>query len=192
MRLTVRVEDVGQSMSRNTDTVILNDDLEFVGRVDDLHDDAPPARRKTNRVGAEVDHKLVEPVWVADVGELRSVTLPLESDPCLIRLWVKLFNDAIHKRCEIERLPIDVYESRSGPRDVQDVFDELEKSFGALPDDFRQTLLTARQWAGIAAMKELHGATNRRQRRPQLVCDHRKEFLLRLLDLAQLPGHRVE
>lgn len=153
VRLTVRVEDVRQSSRGNADTVILDHNLEFRGRVDDLHDDATPARGKADRVGAEVGHELVEPFSIAHVSELRSVALALEGDTRLGGLGMKLFDDAIYERCEIERLPIELYEPRAEAGHLEDFFDEPEKALGALADDVCQTLLTVRERTGSAPMK---------------------------------------
>ena len=75
--LSVGVEDARQGISGDPYARVLDLELELRARVDEPHNHAATARGKADRVGAEVDHELVEPFLVAYVREMRPVALAL-------------------------------------------------------------------------------------------------------------------
>src|SRR5262249_9263911 len=81
MGLPIGVEDVRQRVSGNSDAGVLDLELELRPGVDHPHDDSPARPREPDRVGAEVDDHLMEPLAIAIVGEARSKTLELEAHP---------------------------------------------------------------------------------------------------------------
>src|SRR5882724_2861194 len=190
--LPIGVEDARQDIGGDSNDRVLDLEVELRARVDDPHDDASAARGKADRVGAEVDHELVEPFLVAEVCEVRPVALALEGDTRLLGLWVKLLDAAGHERREVKRLTVELHEPGAEARHLEDLIGEPEQPLGALSDDAGETPLLLRERAGSALVKEVDGAADRRERRAELVGDRREELALRLLHLAQLARHRVE
>jgi len=70
VRLPIGVENGGERRRGNPDTSVLDLQLNLRPGVDDTDDDAPPARREADGVGAQVHHELVQPLRVAEIGEV--------------------------------------------------------------------------------------------------------------------------
>src|SRR6266850_280822 len=167
--LSVGVEDARQRIGGDAHARVLDLELELWARVDDPYDDAPAARGKADRVGAEVDHELIEPFLVAEVREVRPVALALQSDTRLLGLRVKLLDDAVHELREVERLTVELHEPGLEARHLQDLIGEPEQPLGAQRDDVGEALLPLRERAGSALVQDVDGAADRRERRPELV-----------------------
>ena len=123
---------------------------------------------------------------------MRPVALALQGDPRLLGLRVKLLDDAVHEHREVERLTVELHEPRPEPRHLEDLIGEPEQPLGTPPDDVGQAPLLLGEGAGSTLVKEVDGAADRRERRPELVGDGCEELPFRLLHLAQLARHRVE
>jgi hypothetical protein len=77
---SVRVEDVVAGIRGDARDRVLDLELEIRARVQQPHDDTATGRRETDRIGAEVDHELVEGMSVADKREIRAIALTLQSE----------------------------------------------------------------------------------------------------------------
>src|SRR6266404_6837932 len=157
--LSVGVEDARQGIDGDAHARVLDLELELRARVDDSHDDVPAARGKSDRVGAEVDHELVEPFFVSEVREVRSVAFALQSDTRLLGLRVKLLDDAVYESREVERFPVEV-DPGAEARQLEDLIGEPEQPLGAQPDDVGEALLLLGEGAGTARVKEVDGAAD--------------------------------
>src|SRR5436309_3832140 len=188
--LAVGVEDVRQRVGGDADARVLDLELELRARVDQPHDDVPPARAEADPLGAEVDYHLVEPFRVAEVREVRSEPLALEGDARRLGLRVDLLDGAVHEPCEVEWSAVELHEPRPQARQREDLIDEPEQPLGAQPDDVREASLSLRERAGGAVAEKLDRAVDRRKRRPELVRDAREELGLRLPHPAELARHR--
>src|SRR5206468_6627801 len=131
MGLAVRVEDVREGIRGDAHACVLDLELELRARVDGPHDDAPAARCKADRVGAEVDHELVEPFLVAEEGEVGPVALALQRDARLLGLRVELLDDAVHELREVERFSVELYEPGAKARHFEDLIGEPKQAHGA-------------------------------------------------------------
>jgi hypothetical protein len=65
----------------NPDTGVLDLQLKLRPGVDDTDDDGPPARREADGVGAQVHHELVQPLRVAEIGEVSPIAVLPEKPP---------------------------------------------------------------------------------------------------------------
>src|SRR4029450_3930504 len=108
--LPVGVEDVRQGIRGDAHARVLDLELELRARGDGPHDDAPAARRKADRVSAEVNHELVEPFLVAEVCEVGPVALALQRDARLLSLRVELLDNAGQEPREGGRFWVELYE----------------------------------------------------------------------------------
>src|SRR2546422_224112 len=146
--LAVGVEDVRQRVGGDADARVLDEELELRAGVDQPHDDMAPARGEPDRVGAEVDHPLVEPLRVAEVREVRPEPLVLKGDARLLGLRVDLLDGAVHEPCEVEWSAVELHEPRPQARHLEDLIDEPEQPLGAQPDDVREASLSLRERSG--------------------------------------------
>src|SRR3989454_10805351 len=108
------------------------------------------SRGEPDRVGAEVDHHLVEPLRVAEVREVRPEPLVLKGDARLLGLRVDLLDGAVHEPCEVEWSAVELHEPRPQARHLEDLIDEPEQPLGAQPDDVREASLSLRDRSGGA------------------------------------------
>ena len=120
------------------------------------------------------------------------VALALQGDTRLRGLRVELLDRAVHEHREVERFSIELYEPGAKARHLEDLIGEPQQALGAPPDDVGEALLLLRERAGSALVEKVDGATDRRERRPELVGDGREELPFRLLHVTQLGRHRVE
>src|SRR4029434_7812416 len=86
--LPIRLEDVRQGLGWDADPGVLDLELELCAGIDEPHDDAPAARGKADRICAQIYPELMEPFFIAEVGEMHSVALTLQGHPCLRGLRV--------------------------------------------------------------------------------------------------------
>jgi hypothetical protein len=86
--LPIRLEDGRQGLGWDADPGVLDLELELCAGIDEPHDDAPAARGKADGIGAEIHHELMEPFFIAEVGEMHSVALALQGHPRLRGLRV--------------------------------------------------------------------------------------------------------
>src|SRR4030095_9180131 len=76
--LPIRLEDVRQGLGWDADPGVLDLELELCAGIDEPHDDAPAARGKADRIGAEIHHELMRPCFIAEVAEMHSLDRPLQ------------------------------------------------------------------------------------------------------------------
>lgn len=191
MRLSVGFKDAGEGVLGDTDARVLDLELELGIGIDNTDHDTPTAWSKADCVRAEVDKKLVESLLVSGVCEIGSATLPLQYDARFLGLGMELLDDASGELRQVERLAIDLNSSPK-PRQLDDLVRESKQALTTLSDDVRQSLLFLREGAGRPGVKEVNRAADGGERRSQLMGDRRKELLLRLIDLTEPAGHRVE
>src|SRR5207245_7505328 len=185
-------EEVRQRIGGDADARVLDLELELRARVDQPHDDAPPARGEADRVGAEIDDQLVQPLRVAEEREVRPEAFALEGDARLLGLRVDLLDDAVYEPREVDWPAVKLHEPGAQARHLEDLIHEPEQPLGAQSDDVREASLSLRERAGGAFAEKLDRAVDRRERRPELVRDAREELGFRLLHPAELARHRVE
>jgi hypothetical protein len=106
VRLPIGIENGGECRRGNPDTGVLHLQLKLRPGVDDTDADAPPARSEADRVSAEVDHELVQPLRVAEVAEVIPIALALQVDAGLFGLRMKLLDRALHELGEVKGLAV--------------------------------------------------------------------------------------
>ena len=159
MGLPVGIEDCRERIRRNTYASVLHLELELRVRVDHSDNDAPTPRGKADRIRSEVDDELVKALLVAEIREVSTIALPLQSDTSLLGLGVQLLDDAVYEPREVDRSPVKLTEPGTKTRHFEDLIGKAEQTLGALRDDASEALLIRCERVRSALMQQVDGAS---------------------------------